>query len=98
MKKIYLLAVFAAVMLSLSSCTSQGYVSSEPVYTEYARPERPSTLHVWIDGDWVYNRQSRVYVKQNGHWQRPARNRTYISGSWQSTSQGLRWQSGHWQR
>ena len=98
MKKIYFLASLAGILLLMSSCSTQGYVSSEPTYTESVRPQRPSSMHVWIDGDWVFNRQSRVYVHQNGYWQKPGRGRTYISGSWQSTPQGLRWQTGHWQR
>ena len=98
MKKIVLLAGLAGMLLFMGSCSTQGYVSSEPTYTEYARPERPSNLHVWIDGDWVYNRQTRLYVRHNGHWQIPSRGRTYISGNWKSTPQGLRWETGHWQR
>lgn len=98
MKKLYFLAVLAVSLLMMSSCTTQGYVTSEPTYTEYARPERPSSLYVWIDGDWVYNRQTKVYVRKNGYWQRPSRGRTYVSGTWQSSPQGLYWQTGHWQR
>ena len=98
MKKIFFLGSLAIMLLTLGSCTTQGYVSSEPTYVEYARPERPSNLHIWIDGDWVYNRQTQLYVRQNGHWQKPSRNRTYVTGSWQSTPQGLRWQSGYWRR
>jgi P pilus assembly chaperone PapD len=98
MKKIIFAASFAFMLLTLGSCTSQGYVSSEPTYIEYERPNRPSNLHIWIDGDWVYNRQTKVYVRQNGHWQKSSRNRTYVAGRWQSTPMGLVWQTGHWQR
>ena len=87
MKKIFFVGSLAIVLLTLGSCTTQGYVSSEPTYVEFARPERPSNLYIWIDGDWVYNRRSQVYVRQNGHWQRPSRNRTYVTNSWQSTPQ-----------
>jgi hypothetical protein len=98
MKKLFFLASLALMMLTLASCSTQGYVSSEPTYTEYARPERPSDLHIWIDGDWVYNRQTRMYVREHGHWQRPNRGRTYVSGSWKSSPEGLHWENGHWQR
>lgn len=98
MKKLFYLAGLAVVLLVLNGCSATGYVTSEPAYVEYSRPARPSSLHVWVDGDWVYNRQTRLYVQNNGYWHRPNRGRVYVSGSWQTTPQGHRWQSGHWQR
>lgn len=98
MKKLFYLAGLAVVLLVLNGCSATGYVASEPAYVEYSRPARPSSLHVWVDGDWVYNRQTRLYVQNNGYWHRPNRGRVYVSGSWQTTPQGHRWQSGHWQR
>jgi len=98
MKKLIFLASLAVMLLVLGSCSTPGYVTTEPTYTEYARPERPSDLHIWIDGDWVYNRRTSLYVRQQGHWQKPSRGRTYIAGSWKSTPQGLRWENGRWQR
>lgn len=98
MKKFFYLAILAVVMLVLNACSTMGYVSTEPAYVEYTRPARPSNLHIWIDGDWAYSRQSHQYVRKNGYWQKPSRGRTYVSGSWQRTPQGLRWESGHWQR
>lgn len=98
MKKLFYLAALAGLMLVLNACSTMGYVSTEPTYIEYARPVRPSNLHIWIDGNWVYNRQSHQYVRKNGYWHKPSRSRTYVSGSWQRTPKGLRWESGHWQR
>ena len=86
------------MLFIMNSCATTGYVSEEPAYVEYSRPVRPSNLHIWIDGDWIYNRHTQNYVRGNGYWQLPRQGRTYISGSWQTTPQGHRWQSGHWQR
>ena len=98
MKKIFYLASLAGMLLIMNSCSTTGYVSDEPTYVEYSRPSRPSNLHIWIDGDWTYNNQSRTYVQGRGYWQVPRHGRTYIQGSWQTTPQGHRWQTGHWQR
>ena len=98
MKKFIFLISLAGIVLLLNSCTTSGYVASEPNYVEYSRPARPSDLHVWIDGDWVWNRQSNGYIRNSGHWQKPSRGRVYVSGNWEVTPQGHRWKSGHWQR
>jgi hypothetical protein len=98
MKKLFLLFSVAAMLLIMNSCTTQGYVSSEPTYIEYSRPTRPSNLHIWINGDWVYDRHSQNYVRKNGHWHKPSHSRTYVEGTWMSSSQGLYWQSGYWSR
>ncbi len=98
MKKVFYLITLAGILFTMNGCTTSGYVSSEPSYMEYSRPERPSNLHVWINGDWIYNRQTHVYVQGNGYWQVPRNGRTYIEGRWQTKPQGHRWQSGHWQK
>ena len=97
-KKIILLAGVAGAGLFFNSCTTSGYVATEPVYVESVRTPQPSTLHIWVDGDWVYSRQSHSYVQRNGYWSRPYQGRTYKSGYWETTPRGHRWESGHWQR
>jgi len=96
-KKILAVASIAGMGIFLNSC-SAGYVATQPSYNEYARPERPSNLHVWIDGDWTYSRQTRAYVHQNGYWTKPSPNRVYVSGQWQTTPKGKYWSKGHWQK
>jgi len=96
-KRIILIGSLAGTGLFLNSCMS-GYVATEPTYTEYSRPQRPSELHVWIDGDWVYNQSSHLYVQRNGYWTRPQQNRVYIKGSWQSTPKGKSWKKGRWEK
>lgn len=98
MKKFIFLFSLAGMLLLLNACSTTGYVTTEPAYVEYTRPARPSNLHIWIDGDWQYNRQSRVYVQKNGYWSKPSQGRTYQAGHWQATPQGKSWSKGHWKK
>jgi hypothetical protein len=75
-----------------------GYAETEPVYVESVRPAAPSSVHVWIDGDWAYNRHTHGYVRNQGYWVKPAPNKTYVQGHWQAHPQGHTWTRGHWQR
>jgi len=95
-KLVYLISL-TGIVLFLNSCAA-GYVATEPTYSEYSRPQRPSDLHVWINGDWEYNRSTRAYVQRNGYWEQPQQNRTYVSGYWQSTPRGKYWAKGHWKK
>lgn len=97
LKNFIYIAGLAGIGLLANSC-SLGYVSTEPVYVESVRPARPSNLHVWIDGDWVYNRQRHAYVHSSGYWERPSENRIYVSGRWQNGPRGQYWEKGHWKR
>lgn len=83
--------------LLFNSCIG-GYIATEPVYVENNRPSRPSNLHIWIDGGWIWSSQSHNYVHQNGYWEQPRENRTYVEGYWQTTPRGKTWKPGHWQR
>ncbi|MFA5329557.1 MAG: hypothetical protein WC384_17320 [Prolixibacteraceae bacterium] len=96
-RKIIFIGSLAGIGLFLNSCMA-GYVATEPTYSEYSRPQRPSDLHVWIDGDWVYNRSTRVYVQRSGYWQQPQQGRVYVSGHWKSTPRGKYWSRGHWKK
>jgi len=98
MKRIIFLISLAGVLLLLNACSTTGYVTTEPAYVEYTRPERPSNLHIWIDGDWQYNNQTHVYVQKNGYWSKPSQGRTYETGHWQSTPKGKSWSKGHWKK
>jgi len=97
LKKFIYLASLAVIGIFLNGCMA-GYVATEPVYVEYARPAQPSNLHVWINGDYAYNRQSRTYVQSNGYWEKPNQGRTYVSGHWQTTPRGNYWAKGRWQK
>jgi hypothetical protein len=97
-KKLAILILVAGTALFFNSCTTAGYVTSEPAYYEHPRPQRPSEVHVWIDGDWDYNRSSHVYVQRNGYWEQPRPNHNYVSGQWQTSPKGKYWSKGHWQK
>jgi hypothetical protein len=96
-KKFIYIASLVGIGLFFNSCIA-GYVETEPNYVENARPPRPSNLHIWIDGDWIYSRHNHGYTRNEGSWQAPVRGRTYVSGHWQATSRGHYWAPGHWQR
>jgi hypothetical protein len=91
------MVLFAGIALIFTSCMG-GYVASEPSYTEYARPQRPSETHIWISGDWNWNSQSQVYVQKAGYWDRPRQGQVYVAGNWQTSSRGKSWNKGHWQK
>jgi len=95
-KRIILIGSIASLGFSLNSCTT-GYVATEPTYIENTRPARPSNVHIWVDGNWVYSRQTRAYTRHDGYWQRPNHGRTYVSGHWQSSPRGQYWVQGRWQ-
>lgn len=96
-KRIIILISLAGIGLFFNACTA-AYVATEPSYIEYSRPQQPSTFHIWIEGDWVYNRQTQMYVQNSGYWEKPVQGRTYVSGHWQTTPRGKYWSKGHWQR
>ena len=85
----------AGIGLLFNSCMA-GYVASEPSYVEYSRPQRSNESQIWIGGDWNYNRQTHVYVQNNGYWENPRRGQTYTSGYWQTSPQGKSWTKGRW--
>jgi len=91
------MVLFMGITLIFTSCMG-GYVASEPSYTEYARPQRPSETHIWIDGDWGWNNQTHLYVQRAGYWERPRQGQTYVAGNWQTTQRGKSWNKGHWQK
>jgi hypothetical protein len=96
-KRIIYLASLSGIGLFVNSCIA-GYVGTEPVYVEYARPERPGALHVWIDGDWGWNSQSHIYVQKAGYWEKPRQGQVFVTGHWQTTPRGRSWSNGYWQR
>jgi hypothetical protein len=97
LKKFIYLTSLAGMGLFFNACMP-AYVGTEPTYMETERPPRPSDHHIWIDGDWVWNRQTNAYMRNAGYWEQPRQGRTYVSGHWQSTPKGKYWAKGHWQK
>jgi len=97
-KKILYLTVFAGALSGFNACMTSRYVETTPSYVNYSRPPQPSNLHIWIDGDWGWNRTSHNYVQKNGYWKKPNQRRTYTPGHWEATPRGHSWESGRWER
>jgi hypothetical protein len=98
LKQIAYVTGLAGILFCFNGCFSTGYVTTEPVYVQHSRPAQPSTLHVWIDGDWGWNRSNKNYVQRNGYWKKPSQNKTYVTGSWKVTPKGHAWSKGHWKK
>jgi hypothetical protein len=96
-KKFIYVASFTGIVLFINSCVA-GYVRTEPVYVENIKPEPPSALHIWIDGDWGWNSQSHKYIQKAGYWEKPRRGQIFVTGHWQTTPRGRFWSKGYWQR
>jgi hypothetical protein len=90
MKKFIFFISLVGILSFFNSC-SAGYVTEEPVYQTYNRPQRPSNDYVWIEGGWAWNSQTRSYVQVNGRWVRQDQGRKHREGHWEKTRHGSRW-------
>lgn len=97
LRRFIFLTCMAGSGMFLTGCMG-GYVASEPAYVQYDRPVRPSESHIWIDGDWGWNRQTHVYVQKAGYWDKPRQGQKYVAGHWNSTNKGKSWSNGGWQK
>ena len=95
--KIVGLTLFLAVGISFQGC-HPAYVTIEPTYSEGVRPARPSSKHVWIDGEWAFDHRKHEYVRNAGYWSMPNRSHTFVPGRWERNERGSRWVSGRWQK
>jgi hypothetical protein len=93
--KFQIAVVVVTIVFICTSC-ELGYVSQEPTYAPVERPQQPSTVHVWVNDGWAYNRQSRSYVQRNGYWAMPRSGRAYNQGYWRKSRRGSVWVNGHW--
>lgn len=93
MKKwIFLISLFS--VLGLFYACSARYVAAKPTHTEYARPNRPSQHHTWIEGSWSWNNAAKKYSHQNGYWKLNKHNHQYSPGHWDNSPRGYRWVNG----
>ena len=95
MKKLVFLIAFIGFALFFNAC-APGYVATQPTEREMTRPARPNGNYVWINGEWVWQRQTRTYIQRNGVWAAPNRGRSYTPGHWNSTPRGHQWRKGYW--
>jgi len=93
MKKLFIVCI--GIVLTFVEC-SPNYVRTQPTYQEGFRPTQPSNNHVWVDGNWNYNRQSRSYNRSSGFWSMPNRGRRYQAGHWGNNNRGYYWNRGRW--
>lgn len=89
--------ILAGAGLLIDSCVA-GFVVTEPPYVEFERPQPPGNLYIWIEGDWVWDRQNHVYVRRNGYWAKPIPGWVFAPGHWQATPRGKYWEKGHWEK
>lgn len=97
MRGLFMLPVVIGVMLLFNSCATPGYISYEPTYMEYQRPQRPDNVSIWIDGDWNWDYQTRQYHQMHGYWEKPRHGQTHIVGKWETSPKGKSWSKGYWQ-
>jgi hypothetical protein len=97
MKIFSYLVLLTGIGIVFTSCMG-GYVASEPMYMDYARPQRQYDNQIWISGDWGWNNQTHVYVQKAGYWDRPRQGQSYIEGRWTTSPRGKSWTKGHWQK
>lgn len=93
MKKYIFLVGFVTISLIFNAC-SVGYVSEEPVYQDYYRPQRPNGNYIWIEGGWTWNSRTNTYVQYNGRWVRENQGRRHQQGHWKKNQRGYRWIKG----
>lgn len=94
---IIFLTSLTGITLFFFAC-APGYIVTQPTYVEDSRPPQPSSLHIWVGGDWIYSRQNHAYEHRSGYWERPNQGRTYEPGHWQQTPRGQYWIPGRWHR
>jgi hypothetical protein len=95
MKNQVIACCILGITLCFQSCTA-GYVETVPLYVDSPRPPRPTTTHIWIDGEWEWNRHTHTYGRKDGHWEMPQKGRKYVPGEWRKSSKGQYWYRGHW--
>lgn len=95
MKKLFLGILLYTSITFLAAC-SHHYSDTEPTYIEAPRPMRPSPSHVWVEGNWHWNRKKQMYNQSNGHWVAPKRHRNYQPGRWKTNRRGHYWSPGRW--
>jgi hypothetical protein len=45
------------------SCSGIAIVRSEPMYVEIERPRQPNSSYIWIEGDWLWQKEYQNIIK-----------------------------------
>ncbi len=96
MKSLLIVISLSSLLIFFSGCLGAGYISEEPSYIEMPRPPQPTVAHIWIEGNWNWNRHDHAYHHDNGSWRKPIIGRQYSQGFWQKSPKGKRWVPGRW--
>ncbi len=70
-------------------------IKRRPHSQRYSRPMRPSSFHIWVEGDWMWS-NGRYYYKQ-GYWAVPRHGYSWVPGHWERGRHGWYWVNGFWQ-
>ncbi len=90
-----------ALVLSLcfaNNVSAQFYVRIRPIAPVVVVPPGPSPRHVWVPGEWRWNKRRGEYVWREGFWIEPRPGRVWVPGFWEDGPGGSRWIAGHWRR
>ena len=81
-----------------NNVSAQFFVRIRPIAPVIIAPPIPSPRHIWIPGEWRWNKRRGEYVWREGHWLVPKPGREWIPGFWEDGRDGSRWIPGHWRR
>ena len=74
----------------------QYQIRHRPSEPRYIQSRRSSPNHIWVPGDWVFNRGQYSY--QQGYWAMPSGGQVYVPGRWERVHRGWYWVPGYWTR
>ncbi len=96
MKKLLVLLILSVMALMYTGCAQSSYTNTKPAYEDVVKPQRPDSLHFWVDGDWIRNKGAKDSVCTEGYWTLPIKGRTFQAGHWKTTRRGAHWVAGRW--
>ena len=99
MKKLFLTLALSIGIFTLTDLSAQIFVRIRPIApVVIVKPPLPSPRHIWIDGEWRWNKKRGEYVWREGFWIEPKPGRMWVPGFWEDGPGGSRWIAGHWKR
>ena len=95
MKSIIITFIIAISLLFANEMSAQIFVRVRPIAPLIVRPAIPSPRHVWIEGEWDWDRRRGEYVYRQGYWMEPRPSREWVPEFWEDGRDGSRWVGGH---
>jgi hypothetical protein len=94
--------LFFLLVLALPPCFNSALaqvrisINILPAEPFIQRPPQPTTNHVWIEGEWVW--QNGGYVWKTGYWFQRDPHKVWVRGYWhQRQDGGWFWVDGYWE-